>query len=200
MGTKFLSLLCCAVLGCSGRVQLFTIPWTVTHQAPLSMGILQARILEWVATPSSRGSSQPKDWTQLSLMAGGFFTSWATRESQEYLSGRPIPSPVDLSNPGIEPGSLALPADSLAAELPGKHPSASYRPPNLQTCLHFPYLLNGEAVLLLRWFSSLLCWIDGSQIWSLGWEQHQQHLGAYYVPHSRSTEAETLGVGPRNLF
>ena len=35
-------------------------PWTVTHQAPLSLGILQARILEWVAMPSSRGSSQPR--------------------------------------------------------------------------------------------------------------------------------------------
>ena len=33
--------------------------WAIAHQAPLSMGILQARILEWVAMPSSRGSSQP---------------------------------------------------------------------------------------------------------------------------------------------
>ena len=39
------------------RVQLFVTPWTVTHQAPLTMGILQARILEWVAMPSSRASS-----------------------------------------------------------------------------------------------------------------------------------------------
>ena len=38
-------------------------PWTVAHQAPLSMGILQARILEWVAMPSSRGSSQPRNQT-----------------------------------------------------------------------------------------------------------------------------------------
>ena len=37
------------------------IPWTAAHQAPLSMGILQARILEWVAIPSSRGSSRPRD-------------------------------------------------------------------------------------------------------------------------------------------
>ena len=36
-------------------------PWTVAHQAPLSMGILQARTLEWVAVPSSRGSSQHRD-------------------------------------------------------------------------------------------------------------------------------------------
>ena len=49
-------------------------PWNVARQAPLSMGILQARILEWVAIPSSRGSSQPRDRTQVSHIAGGFFT------------------------------------------------------------------------------------------------------------------------------
>ena len=38
-------------------------------------GLLQARVLEWVSMPSSRGSSQPWDWTQVSCLAGGFFTS-----------------------------------------------------------------------------------------------------------------------------
>ena len=38
-------------------------------------GIVQARILEWVAFPFSRGASQPRDRTQVSLIAGGFFTS-----------------------------------------------------------------------------------------------------------------------------
>ena len=38
-------------------------------------GILQARILEWVVVPFSRGSSQPRDQTQVSLAAGGFFIS-----------------------------------------------------------------------------------------------------------------------------
>ena len=50
-------------------------------------GILQARILEWVAFPFSRGSSQPRDRTQVSRITGGFFTSWPTREAQEYWSG-----------------------------------------------------------------------------------------------------------------
>ena len=50
-------------------------------------GILQARILEWVAFPFSRGSSQPRDWTQVSCIAGGFFTSWATREAQDTGTG-----------------------------------------------------------------------------------------------------------------
>ena len=44
-------------------------------------GILQARILEWVAFPFSRGSSQPRDWAQVSGIAGEFFTSWAMREA-----------------------------------------------------------------------------------------------------------------------
>ena len=44
------------------------------------MGILQARLLESVAMPSSRGSSQPKCGTQVSCIAGGFFTIWAARE------------------------------------------------------------------------------------------------------------------------
>ena len=48
--------------------------WAAPHQAPLSMGILQARILEWVAMPSSRASSQPSDRTQVSCIVGGFFT------------------------------------------------------------------------------------------------------------------------------
>ena len=44
-------------------------------------GILQARIMEWIAIPFSRGSFLPRDWTQVSSIAGGFFTIWATREA-----------------------------------------------------------------------------------------------------------------------
>ena len=44
-------------------------------------GILQARILEWVAIPFSRGSSQPRDQTWVSCIAGRFFTIWAIREA-----------------------------------------------------------------------------------------------------------------------
>ena len=43
--------------------------------------ILHARILEWVAFPFSRELSQPRDQTQVSCIAGSFFTSWATREA-----------------------------------------------------------------------------------------------------------------------
>ena len=111
--------LCCAwSLSC---VWLFVTPWSRARQAPLSMGIFQARILEWVAMPSSRGSSPPRDWTQVSCIAGSFFTIWTTREAQEYWRGpRILPSPGDLPNPGIELGSFALQVDSLPVELSGK--------------------------------------------------------------------------------
>ena len=61
-------------------VQLFAIPWTVAHQAPLSMEFFR----------------------------------------QEYWNGLPFPSPGDLPDPGIEPGSPALQADTLPSEPPGK--------------------------------------------------------------------------------
>ena len=50
-------------------------------------GILQARILQWVAISSSTGSSRLRSQTWVSCLAGSFFTNWATREahSMEYL-------------------------------------------------------------------------------------------------------------------
>ena len=56
-------------------VQLFVTPWTITAH-----GILQARILGWVAVPFSRTSSQPRDQMQIFGIVG-FFTSWATKEA-----------------------------------------------------------------------------------------------------------------------
>ena len=61
------------------RVRLFATPWTITYQAPLSMGFSR----------------------------------------QEYWSGLPFPSPGDLPNPAIEPGSPTLQADALPSEPPG---------------------------------------------------------------------------------
>ena len=73
MSTRALSCVC-----------LFATAWTVVRQALLSMGIFQARILEWVAVPSFRGSSQPRGCTQVSCMQvdsltpepPGKFTKW----------------------------------------------------------------------------------------------------------------------------
>ena len=57
-------------------------------------GILQARILEWVAFPFSRGSSEPRDWTQVSHIAGGFITSWATRPQKWRPLSKSLPHPL----------------------------------------------------------------------------------------------------------
>ena len=54
-------------------IRLCVTLWTVALQAPLSMGILQARILEWVAVPSSRRSSQPRDRTRIFYVS---YISW----------------------------------------------------------------------------------------------------------------------------
>ena len=56
------------------RVWLFATSWTVVH------GILQARILEWIAFPFSSGFSQARNWTGVSCLAGRFFTNWVIRK------------------------------------------------------------------------------------------------------------------------
>ena len=53
--------------------------WTVTCQAPASMGFFEAKTLKCVAVSFSRGSSQPRDWTLVSCIAGRLFIIWATR-------------------------------------------------------------------------------------------------------------------------
>ena len=61
-------------------------PQTVAHPPRSSVyGISQARILEWVVISFSRGSSQPRDQTEVSCIGGKIFYHWATREAQRYL-------------------------------------------------------------------------------------------------------------------
>ena len=57
-------------------------PMDYSPPGPSVHGILQARILEWVVIPFSRGSSQPRDLTQVSCIASRFFTVWVIREAQ----------------------------------------------------------------------------------------------------------------------
>ena len=79
-----------AVLRCFSRVRLFTTLWTVGGQVPLSMGILQARILEWVAMPASRASTQGSNprllcllhW-QVFFVVVFFFTASTTWEASQ---------------------------------------------------------------------------------------------------------------------
>ena len=55
-------------------------PMDCSLPGPSVHGILQERILEWVAIPFFRKSSRPRDWTQVSLIAGRFLTVWTTRD------------------------------------------------------------------------------------------------------------------------
>ena len=85
-------------------------------------GILQARILEWIAFPFPRGSSQPRIQTQVSHIAGGFFTSWPqgcprVLEWVAFLFSR------QSSWPRNQTRSPALQVDSLPTELSGKSTS-----------------------------------------------------------------------------
>ena len=94
--------------------------WTVAHQAPVSMGILQARILEWVAMTPSRESSQPRDQTQSPTLQPDSLPAKPPGKpmntgvgSLSLLQGI---FPTQESNQGLP----ALQADFLPAELPGK--------------------------------------------------------------------------------
>ena len=60
-------------------------PMNCSRQGSSVRGILQARMLEWVAIPFSRGSSWPRNWTWVSCIAGKFFTIWATREANNIV-------------------------------------------------------------------------------------------------------------------
>ena len=72
---------CVCMLRHFSHAWLFATLWTIACQASLSMGILQARILEWVAIPFSQESSQPRDRTQVSCTAGRLYTVWAIRKA-----------------------------------------------------------------------------------------------------------------------
>ena len=91
------------------EVRLFATSWTIPMDCspPGSSihGIFQARVLEWAAISFSRGSSQLRDWTQVSCIADRPFTVWATRKSMPNIHWRtdaeaesPILWPPDAKN------------------------------------------------------------------------------------------------------
>ena len=105
-------------------IWLFVTSWTVARQVSLPMGILQARLLEWVAMPSSRESSQPGGTGQ-GLNPGLLHCWWilyclSHQGSPWTLEWVACPFSRGSSRPKDQTRSLALQADSLPAELPGK--------------------------------------------------------------------------------
>ena len=76
------TLVTCALLGLVTQSSLtLSDPMDCSPPGSSAHGILQTRILEWVSMPSSRGSPQPRDKTQVSCFVRGFFTISATREA-----------------------------------------------------------------------------------------------------------------------
>ena len=74
----------CVCVSCSVVATLCD-PMDCSLPGSLSHGILQARILEWIAISFSRGSSQAKDQTQISCIAGRFFTVWIIKEAHFHV-------------------------------------------------------------------------------------------------------------------
>ena len=86
VGCLFLFLTIIFVIVCMLVAQWCVTPWTAAHQAPLSMEILQARILEQAAMPFSRGSSRPGDRTRVSCIAGRFLYHLSHQRSPVIIS------------------------------------------------------------------------------------------------------------------
>ena len=129
--------------------------------------------------PSYKGSSQPKDWTQVCWTAGRFFTAWATREAQEYWNWWTIPSPRELPDPGIEPGSPALRADFLSPELRGN------------ICYGMPSVHQQQAKW--RGYSHQDGFFRGSVMWMfILWAREAESLASY--PVLSLTSCGTLGI------
>ena len=133
-------------------------PMDCSLQAPLSMGTLQARILEWVVMPSSKGSSQPRDRTQVSHIAGGFFTIWATRGAQ-------IDASVQFSSVTQSCSALCDPMDCSTPGLPVHHQLPEFT----QTHVHWvgdaiqpshPLLSTSPLALNLSQHQGLFKWVS----------------------------------------
>ena len=132
-----------AVLSHFSHVQLTATLRTVAHQAPLSMGILQARILEWVAMPSSRGSSRPSDQIHVSCgshIISRFFTAETLGKPSFYVfssvaqSCPTLYNPMNCSTPGL-PVHHQLPeftqthVHQVGDAIQPSHPLSSPSPP-----------------------------------------------------------------------
>ena len=82
-------------------------------------GMLQARTLEWVAMPSSRGSSQTRDQTQVPCIAGGSLPCELPEKPKRTRTGS-YPFPRGASQPRNQTGVSCTASNSLPTELPGK--------------------------------------------------------------------------------
>ena len=110
------------------RVQLFATPRTVAHQAPLSIhGILQVRILEWVAISFSRGCFPPRDQTHISKVSciSVQFSRSVVSNSLQPHGPRHTRPPCPSPTPGVYPNSCPLSRRCHPAILPSVVPFSS---------------------------------------------------------------------------
>ena len=129
--------------------------------------------------PFSRGSSQPRVRTQVSHIAGRFFTIWATREAQEYSSR-------GLLYPGIELESPALQADSSQAELPGK--------PKFVVTRWYNTGYSRSITLKFFWFSDSLYFASSEwKSWEFGC--FSRNLSSWRRPFSKYMRAQEILAG-----
>ena len=115
-------------------------------------GILQARIVEWVTIHFSRGCFWPRDWTQVSCIAGRVFTIWATRETPSQKLGIIVESSHLFCTPFSQVNIPVVSAFKIlqcacfcfciSANCHKLHPGKLSQPPNWQpyTCLCFIFL------------------------------------------------------------
>ena len=112
------------------HVRLFASPWTITCQAPPSMGFSWQEYWSGVPLPSPFMAEYYSYLCVLVVqLCPTLSTLWTVAHQaplsmgfvwQEYWSGLPFPPPGSLPDPGIEPGSPAFQADTLTSEPPGK--------------------------------------------------------------------------------
>ena len=82
---RIFGLCCCCYFVAKSCPDYFATAWAIACQAPSSLhGISQARILEWVALPSSRGSSSLRDWTIISYIGRPILYHWVPRKTWDY--------------------------------------------------------------------------------------------------------------------
>ena len=147
-------------------------------------GIPQARILEWVDFPFSRGSSWPRDRIRVSCFAGGFFTSWALREA---------PSVIILN---LSTYLLFLSKCNQSSESTGFLPQ--WLPPHLVQappphCLAWSVSLGG-----LNFFYSIACWTGIGLRWDLSVASSSAQEN-FYHPKFFDTREPRRGPVPLNV-
>ena len=128
------------------------------HQAPLFMGILHAAILEWVAMPSSEGSCQARDGTQVSHIAGRFFTNWATRTA--FTLPRTVNMLHKIRAHSTQALSLWVPAELGRSERKRNNGCSVSPFPSMVWCVGAPHASACSIIGETRWMYAVqeFCW------------------------------------------